>query len=151
MIRKFIIILCLICYSLSLIVVIAILNIQPASGGQITGKLIEMDSAQADSSDQIVGVDVVPAATVERVARNEEEDLAGTDQSGEIRESILLATLGQGMFLPGQDVTNIELSQAVLELVPAIIKAIPEHNILIEGHTDSLPIRNANDNKFANN
>jgi flagellar motor protein MotB len=151
LIRKLIIILCLIFYSSSLIVLIATLNIQPVFDRGITDKLAEMGSFQAGSRDQVVGLDDVPGESVERTARNEQEDLTSADQSREIREPILLATFGRGMFPPGQDVANIELSQAVLAYVPTIMKAIPEYNIPIEGHSDSLPIRNSSDSKFADN
>ena len=113
MIRKLIIALSLIFYLSSLIIVIATLNIQSASDREITANLIEIDSFQTGSSNQIVGLDDVPDASVERAARNEQEDLAGADQSGDTREAVLLATFGRGMFLPGQDIASMELSQAV--------------------------------------
>ena len=113
LIRKLIIALSLIFYLSSLIIVIATLNIQSASDREITANLIEIDSFQTGSSNQIVGLDDVPDASVERAARNEQEDLAGADQSGDTREAVLLATFGRGMFLPGQDIASMELSQAV--------------------------------------
>ena len=113
LIRKLIIALSLIFYLSSLVIIIATLNIQFASDLEITGNLIEIDSFQAGSSSLIVGLDDVPDASVERDDRNEQEDLAGADQSGDTREAVLLATFGRSMFLPGQDIASMELSQAV--------------------------------------
>lgn len=165
--RKLIIVLSVIFYASSLLIVIAALIAQPSENffadGMISGEVAVKQPvqkeirAEEDATSEIyqpkpqMNEDVQPASDEEVTGKLVEMDLVDTVQSGGIKESVLLATLSLDTLLPGQDLVNIELVQAILEHVPAILEAIPEHHILIEGHTDSLPIRKSSDSRFANN
>lgn len=57
--------------------------------------------------------------------------------------------LFRGVFPPGQEGINKNLMKSVIELVPRIL-ASPDHQVIIEGHTDNEPIRASKD-KFKDN
>jgi chemotaxis protein MotB len=58
------------------------------------------------------------------------------------RETRVLAVIGGGVFRSGQIIITEELMNIVNEIVPEIL-ASPEHILVIEGHTDNIPIKGA--------
>lgn len=62
----------------------------------------------------------------------------------------ILAVLGDGTFSSGQVVINEYLMNAVNELVPDILESI-DHRVIIEGHTDNIPIKSSTEIPYRNN
>ncbi len=56
------------------------------------------------------------------------------------RETRVLAVIGGGVFRSGQIIITEELMNIVNEIVPEILSS-PEHVLVIEGHTDNIPIK----------
>ncbi|MBI4681984.1 MAG: OmpA family protein [Nitrospirae bacterium] len=51
----------------------------------------------------------------------------------------ILTVLGAGAFRSGQDVINKDMIHTIEEIIPDIL-ASPDHHVIIEGHTDNIPI-----------
>ena len=62
----------------------------------------------------------------------------------------VLAVLGGGIFRSGQVVVSESLTSSVNELVQTIT-ASPEHHVVIEGHTDNIPINTYPGMKYQDN
>lgn len=58
------------------------------------------------------------------------------------RTARLLAVLSAGTFRSGQATVNENVINTVRELIPEILAA-PDHRVVIEGHTDNMPIRSS--------
>jgi len=55
-------------------------------------------------------------------------------------ETRVLAVIGGGVFRRGQIIVTEELMNMVNEIVPEILSS-PEHILVIEGHTDNIPVK----------
>lgn len=62
----------------------------------------------------------------------------------------VLAVLGNGAFSSGQFIFDENLINSIKKIVPDI-SASPEHRVIIEGHTDSKPIRPSAGKRYADN
>ncbi len=58
------------------------------------------------------------------------------------RETRILAVIGGGVFRSGRIIITEELMSTVNKIVPEILSS-PEHLVVIEGHTDNIPIKGA--------
>jgi len=76
----------------------------------------------------------------------EQSDKEVTDN----RSVRVLAVLGDGMFGTGQDIVSEDLKNAIRALVRDIA-ASPDYRVLIEGHTDSMPIKSSNNKRYIDN
>lgn len=61
-----------------------------------------------------------------------------------------LAVLGDGMFGTGQDVVSENLKNTIRSLINDIA-ASPDYRVLIEGHTDNIPIKSSIDKRYIDN
>jgi len=62
----------------------------------------------------------------------------------------ILAVLGDGMFGTGQDIVSEDLKDAVRALIQDIV-ASPNHRVIVEGHTDNIPIKLSNGKRYTDN
>ena len=90
-------------------------------------------------------------ATLEgELSNNNEERAANVDTKGSEKEIGVLAVLGSGMFRSGQIVINEDLVYIIKELVPDI-EASSGHRVIIEGHTDNIPISPSYERRYKDN
>jgi chemotaxis protein MotB len=148
--RNLIIALAVVFYALALLILLATLGVQtirssfegrPETTGS-SSKLVKNDhilSNQAAGNPSAMNPDKTS------------ESLGTRDSSSQINDSALLTTFSGGLFLPGQDVMNSDHTQVERNLVADIEKAIPEYRVLIEGHTDNIPIRSWSEIGIENN
>jgi len=66
------------------------------------------------------------------------------------KEARILAVLGAGSFSSGQVIMNEALMNTVKELVPDI-SASPGYRVVIEGHTDNIPIKTYSGKRYKDN
>ena len=66
------------------------------------------------------------------------------------KKTKVLAVFGGGTFRSGQVVIKSDMMNAVDELVPEIL-ASPDHRIVIEGHTDNIPIKSFSGRRYRDN
>ena len=92
------------------------------------------------------------ASLEESLARKEAEeapDYTAGSREPEMTERAL-AVLGAGAFQSGQVVVEKDMVETVKGLVPEIA-ASPGYSVLIEGHTDNIPIRASSEEPFRDN
>lgn len=148
--RNLVIVLSVVFYALSLLIMLAALSVQTIKS------TFEDQPEVAELSSNPVKNDYILSNQAARnsVANNLDKRIEPSeieDSSYQANYPVLLTTLGDGVFLPGQDVISSEYSQIVRDLVSAIEKAIPEYRVLIEGHTDNILIRGSNQSNIENN
>ncbi len=82
---------------------------------------------------------------------NKEQEIQAksiTETQGE--KSRMLAVIGAGSFSSGQVLINDELTSTVSALIPEIL-ASPDHRVVIEGHTDNIPINLSTGKRYRDN
>jgi len=100
----------------------------------------KITTEQAENQIQVEELQAL-VANLETRLSNKEEELQGNIELKESKKAErILAVLGGGSFLSGQIVVNEELMNTVNRIVPDIL-ASPDHRLVIEGHTDNIPIR----------
>lgn len=84
-------------------------------------------------------------AKLEAILTNKNERAqTNVKTKGSDRNTRVLAVLGDGAFYSGQVVINDNLTNAVKELVPDIMES-PDNRVIIEGHSDNIPIKSTAD------
>jgi outer membrane protein OmpA-like peptidoglycan-associated protein len=89
----------------------------------------------------------------DKLSKKEEAKQAEAKTEEIKKETIVLAVLGSGTFGSGQveiDEIDEKLRSMVNELVREI-SAFPDHRLVIEGHTDNLPIRSSSAKWYRDN
>jgi len=76
----------------------------------------------------------------EKLADNQKETAPKAETKETEKNEQVLAVLGGGIFRPGQVVVSEGFTSSVNELVQKI-SASPSHYVVIEGHTDNIPIK----------
>lgn len=66
------------------------------------------------------------------------------------KKTRLLAVLGAGSFSSGQVLINDYVTNTIKSLVPAIL-ASPGYRVVVEGHTDDIPIRSSTGKRYRDN
>ena len=85
-----------------------------------------------------------------KLSKKTEEIQTNVKTEGANKKARVLAVLGGGTFSSGQFVIGVNLMNAVRELVPAI-QAFPDYQVIIEGHTDNIPIKSYADKRYSDN
>jgi flagellar motor protein MotB len=98
----------------------------------------------------IEGSQVSTERSEEKLPNTNEETLMKAETEGTENKARVLAVLGGGMFIAGQDVTNENLITSVKGLIRDI-EASPDNRVLIEGHTDNLPIKSNIGKRYIDN
>jgi flagellar motor protein MotB len=65
-------------------------------------------------------------------------------------ETRVLAVLGAGLFRSGQVIIDEKLKNAVNEFIPEILES-PDQSVVIEGHTDNIPIKPSAGRRYRDN
>lgn len=145
--RHLIIVLAVVFYALALLIMLATLGFQnpfedrPEAAGS---------SSKPTKNEYILGNQAAGNPTAKNPDKTS-ESLESRDFSSQVSDSELLTIFGGGLFLPDQDVINSEYSQVVRNLVADIEKSIPKIRVLIEEHTNNIPIRNSSEFGIENN
>jgi flagellar motor protein MotB len=100
----------------------------------------EIASEQTANQEQIEGLQALVANLEARLSNKEEEPQEYIGSTESKNEGRVLAVLGGGSFLAGQIVISEDLMNTVDRIVPDIL-ASPDYRLIIEGHTDNIPIR----------
>lgn len=86
----------------------------------------------------------------DKIAQKNETARAIVQTPGAEEKARVLAVLGSGVFRSGQSVIDENLVNAVNKLVPEIL-ASPDHRVIVEGHTDNMPIRSSSGKRYQDN
>ena len=101
----------------------------------------EMEKITAEQA-QFEELQALVANLETRLSDKEEELQENIELKESKKAERILAVLGGGSFLSGQIVVNEELMNTVNRIVPDIL-ASPDHRLVIEGHTDNIPIKSS--------
>jgi len=86
----------------------------------------------------------------EKLADSQQETVAQVDNKEPEKIEQVLAVLGGGTFRTGQVIVSNSLMDSINELVK-VISATPDHRVIIEGHTDNIPIKAVPGNQYQDN
>jgi flagellar motor protein MotB len=87
----------------------------------------------------------------DKLSNENEETQTNFETERSKKKAIVLGMLGSGGgFRSGQVTINVNLINAVEELVPDIL-ASPDYRVIIEGHTDNIPIKPSTGNRYRDN
>ena len=86
----------------------------------------------------------------DKLSNKIEETQANVQTDGSKKTARVLAVLGDGTFRTGQVVIDENLMNAVKESVRDIL-ASPDHRVIIEGHTDNMPVRSFSGKRYRDN
>ena len=89
----------------------------------------------------------------DKLSKKEEEAQANIKTEETKRETRVLAVLGSGTFGSGQigiNEMNENLTNIVKQLVQDISRS-PDHHVVIEGHTDNIPIKSSSGTWYGDN
>jgi flagellar motor protein MotB len=98
----------------------------------------------------IEGAQVTTEGAEEKIPNTNEETPLKAEAGVNENKARVLAVLGGGMFGAGQDVINEDLITSVKGLVRDI-EASPDNRVIIEGHTDNLPIKSNIGKRYIDN
>ncbi len=163
--RKFIIVLSLFIFTVSGIITFKALGI--SSTNTAIKNTAKAPQPKSPSSDEAVEsglrageqaanralVDELEAtiAKLEDKLSNNNKEMQGNAGPGTSRDKAkVLSVLGSGAFSPGQFVLNEDLAAAVKALAPEIMSS-PDHRVIIEGHTDNVPINTSVEKRYEDN
>jgi len=163
--RKLIIVLSLILFTLSGIITLKALGISANNSAfQSTAKAPEPkypSPVKVVESGQRAGEQAANRALVEepeasvtrledKLSNNNDEKQENTRHGTSQDTAKVLSVLGAGAFRPGQFDLSKNLIASVKEVVPEIM-ASPDHRVIIEGHTDNIPINASAEKQYKDN
>lgn len=99
---------------------------------------LAMESSRREAVVKEDGGAQVPAAINDRGTTTVTLPIV-TEKKVSAEEGTVIVILGGGFFPPGQDLLTPELEAAVQRTLPAIVTS-PDSAIVVEGHTDSMPL-----------
>jgi outer membrane protein OmpA-like peptidoglycan-associated protein len=164
--RKIIIGLSLLFFTLSGIVLFKALGLPGHDIARYQDSTARKDSGnrQADSQEvlgQLAKEQAANRAMVEKLqatisnleselSKKDEEKEDNTEREKSPQKTRVLAVLGAGTFRSGQVVINEDLMNTVNNMVHDIL-AFPDYRVIVEGHTDNIPIRTSAERRFRDN
>lgn len=86
----------------------------------------------------------------EKLSHQDKETHPKMEAGGSEKEVKVLAVFGGGSFGSGQVVIDDNTVDAVKKLIPAIL-ASPHDRVMIEGHTDNMPIKSSAETEYRDN
>ena len=86
----------------------------------------------------------------DKLSNKTEESQTNVETEESKKTSRVLAVLGDGTFSSGQVVINKNLMKTVKESVRDIL-ASPDYRVIIEGHTDNMPVRLSSGKRYRDN
>ena len=141
--RNFIIVLSVIFYALAIFIILGTMAFRTVDHS-IDTSLIDEEVTSSPSLSE--NTELTEVSKIEYLISK-----LNREQSGNIKKPVLLTTLGDGLFLPGQGMIDKKHWSTVQSLAPAIKKAIPDFLVLVEGYTDDIPIRKASESGIKSN
>lgn len=84
------------------------------------------------------------------LSNKNEQSQVKVETGGPKEKARILTVLGAGAFRSGQDVINEDMINTVKEIIPDIL-AYPDHRVIIEGHTDNIPISSSSGKRYRDN
>ncbi len=119
---------------------------QPASDPQI-------EKLQMEQNARKIQVEKLQAEITElkkKLAEHDTKPVAAVQSQDIDNQEKVIAVLGGGTFLSGQVVVSERFTSSMNDLVKALA-ASPDHQIVIEGHTDNIPIKPAAEELYKDN
>ena len=117
---------------------------------QVEDMLGQVAKEQEAEQTLITELQATIARLEDELADKKEEIQVGVEADGSGKEARVLAVLGSGAFASGQVVIDENRMNAVAELVPDIL-ASPNHRVIIEGHTDNIPVTSYSGKRYRDN
>lgn len=117
---------------------------------EVEEALGKLTKEQEESRAQVRKLQDMVAGLEERLALEVKEKQEQAAARRAEKKARVLAVLGDGVFDTGQIVISEGLLKTVSEIVPDIL-SFPEHDLVIEGHTDNIPIRAASGKRYKDN
>jgi len=127
----------------------------PVTEPEVQSRQEPLASEQEASQIQVEELKATISALEEKLADSQKKPAPKTEttepenKESENREQVL-AVLGGGTFQSGQVVVSDSLISSVNELVKKI-SASPGHHVVIEGHTDNMPIKATAEKQYQDN
>jgi flagellar motor protein MotB len=119
---------------------------QTSDSNDVTNKLTE----EQDANRALVADLQETIARLEDKLTTKEEALKNIKSTDTENRSRTLAVFGGGTFRSGQDVIN-NISFSTIENLVSKISANPDSHIIIEGHTDNIPIKSSAGRRYRDN
>lgn len=157
--RKIIIGAAILCFTLSAIITFKALGIPDAahsSGDNLKDAPSQSDAVMKKSAEEQDANRAVVADLQATIARLEdklttkEETIKNMKAEGGDSKSRTLTVFGGGTFRSGQDVIN-DISFSTIEALVSEISASPNSRVIIEGHTDNVPINLSSNRRYRDN
>ncbi|MBI5099328.1 MAG: OmpA family protein [Nitrospirae bacterium] len=113
---------------------------------------ISEQASQKEAANPVLieGSQVTNERSGEKLPNTNEETPMKAETEGTENKARVLAVVGGGMFSAGQDVINENLITSVKGLVREIA-ASPDNRVIIQGHTDNLPIKSNTGKRYMDN
>jgi flagellar motor protein MotB len=120
---------------------------------KLQATIAELENKLSNKNEEVQSVDELKD-TVARLkfelSKKDKKIQEQTGTNGAEKKSRVLAVLGAGTFHSGQVVIEKGLTDNVKGLVPEIM-ASPDHRVMIEGHTDNMPIKPSAEKRYKDN
>ena len=113
----------------------------------ISGKLAKEQAADRDLVEKLQATIV---KLEDELSSNNEEARVNVEPEVSKEKPRVIAVLGAGALRSGQVVINEDMMNVVKELIPDIL-ASPDHRVIIEGHTDNIPVSSSGGKQYIDN
>ena len=113
----------------------------------ILGKLAKEQAADRDLVEKLQATIV---KLEDELLSNNEEARVNVEPEVSKEKPRVIAVLGAGALRSGQVVINEDMMNVVKELIPDIL-ASPDHRVIIEGHTDNIPVSSSGGKQYIDN
>ena len=113
----------------------------------ISGKLAKEQAADRDIVEKLQATIV---KLEDELSSNNEEARVNVEPEVSKEKPRVIAVLGAGALRSGQVVINEDMMNVVKELIPDIL-ASPDHRVIIEGHTDNIPVSSSGGKQYIDN
>lgn len=117
---------------------------------EVEEALRKMAREQAANQAMVKNLQAMVANLEDRLANEKKAPREYTEPRGSKKGVRVLAVLGEGVFDTGQIVISKDLMKTVNEIAPEIM-SFPEYDLVIEGHTDNIPIRSTSEEGYRDN
>ncbi len=110
----------------------------------------ELSNKHKESTANVEELQSTIARLEDKLTDRHEESKVNAKAGGPEKTTRVLAVLGSGTFSSGQAVINESLMKVVKESVQEIL-ASPDYRVMIEGHTDNIPIKLSAGKRYRDN
>jgi flagellar motor protein MotB len=120
---------------------------------ELQATIAELENKLSNKNEEVQSVDELKDTVAwlkSELSKKDKKIQEQTGTNGAEKKSRVLAVLGAGTFRSGQVVIEKGLTDDVKGLVPEIM-ASPDYRVMIEGHTDNMPIRSSSEKRYKDN